>query len=56
MQIERLVNELSAFVPTSYLAVPRGGAQGRFFPVKTRADLDALQNDPALSARFSAGV
>ena len=56
VQIERLVNELSAFVPTSYLAVPRGGAQGRFFPVKTRADLDALQNDPALSARFSAGV
>ena len=53
VQMERLVNELSSFVPTSYLATPRSGPRGRFFPIKTRADLEALRADAALVRRFS---
>lgn len=53
VQMERLVNELSSFVPTSYLVTPRGGPRGRFFPIKTRADLEALRADLALVRRFS---
>lgn len=53
VQMERLVNELSSFVPTSYLVTPRGGERGRFFPIKTRADLEALRADEALVRRFS---
>jgi UTP--glucose-1-phosphate uridylyltransferase len=53
VQMERLVNELTAHFDTAYLATPRGGPQGRFFPIKTREDLDALRADPALVARFS---
>ncbi|MBW2279511.1 MAG: UTP--glucose-1-phosphate uridylyltransferase [Deltaproteobacteria bacterium] len=53
VQMERLVNELSACVPTTYLEVPRGGPQGRFFPVKTLDDLDALRGDAGLARRFS---
>jgi len=53
VQMERLVNELSSFVPTSYLATPRSGPSGRFFPIKTRADLEALRADAALVRRFA---
>jgi UTP--glucose-1-phosphate uridylyltransferase len=53
VQMERLVNELSSFVPTSYLATPRSGPRGRFFPIKTRADLEALRADAGLVRRFS---
>src|SRR5262249_16774602 len=34
VQLERLVNELSAFEPTTYLLVPRNGPRSRFLPVK----------------------
>jgi UTP--glucose-1-phosphate uridylyltransferase len=40
VQLERLVNELSAFVPTTYLLVPRHGPRSRFVPVKTPEDLE----------------
>ena len=40
VQLERLVNELSAFLPTTYLLVPRHGSHSRFVPVKTPEDLD----------------
>jgi UTP--glucose-1-phosphate uridylyltransferase len=40
VQLERLVNELSAFLPTTYLLVPREGPRSRFVPVKTPRDLD----------------
>jgi UTP--glucose-1-phosphate uridylyltransferase len=40
VQLERLVNELSAFLPTTYLLVPRHGPRSRFVPVKTPEDLD----------------
>ena len=52
VQMERLVNELSRFAPTHTVAVPRGGPQGRFFPIKTREDLERLRADPALVRRF----
>ena len=52
VQMERLVNELSARVDTSYAATPRGGERGRFFPIKTREDLARLRDDPALARRF----
>jgi UTP--glucose-1-phosphate uridylyltransferase len=41
VQLERLVNELCSLVPTTYLEVPRSGPRGRFFPIKTPADLEA---------------
>ena len=53
VQMEHLVNELSRFVDTTYLATPRGGPQGRFFPIKTREDLEQLRADPALVRRFA---
>jgi UTP--glucose-1-phosphate uridylyltransferase len=40
VQLERLVNELSAFLPTTYLSVPRHGPRSRFVPVKTPEDLE----------------
>jgi len=52
VQMERLVNELSRFAPTHTVAVPRGCPQGRFFPIKTREDLERLRADPALVRRF----
>ena len=45
IQLERLYNELSAFVPTTYLEVPRRGSRGRFLPIKTLEDLEAAQHD-----------
>ena len=43
VQLEQLVNELSRFLPTTYLDVQRDGPRGRFFPVKTPADLEAAR-------------
>ena len=43
VQLERLVNELTAFVPSQFLEVPRAGPAGRFFPVKEPRDLDAAR-------------
>jgi UTP--glucose-1-phosphate uridylyltransferase len=40
VQLERLYHEITTFVPTTYLVVPRSGARGRFFPIKTPADLE----------------
>ena len=40
VQLERLYHEVSAFVPTQYLEVPRRGPGGRFLPIKTPADLE----------------
>ncbi|HWG55108.1 MAG TPA: UTP--glucose-1-phosphate uridylyltransferase [Gaiellaceae bacterium] len=43
VQLEHLFHELTRFVPTTYLQVPRSGPRGRFFPVKTPDDLDAAR-------------
>lgn len=40
MQFERLVGELSAFVPTAMVVVERDGRDGRFQPVKDPAELE----------------
>jgi len=40
VQLERLYHEVSAFVPATYLVVPRRGPQGRFQPIKTPSDLE----------------
>ena len=53
VQMERLVNELSARVETNYLVTPRTGPAGRFFPTKTREDLDRIREDPSLAARYA---
>jgi UTP--glucose-1-phosphate uridylyltransferase len=45
IQLERLYHELSALVPTTFLQVPRGGPQGRFFPVKEPADLERVRTE-----------
>lgn len=41
VQLERLYHEITSFVSTTFLVVPRGGPRGRFFPIKTPADLAA---------------
>ncbi|MDQ5820037.1 MAG: UTP--glucose-1-phosphate uridylyltransferase, partial [Actinomycetota bacterium] len=43
VQLEQLVNEVTRFQPTTFVRVPRTGLQGRFFPVKTPADLEAAR-------------
>jgi UTP--glucose-1-phosphate uridylyltransferase len=43
VQLERVFHEITAFVPTTFLVVPRGGSRGRFFPVKTPEDLEATR-------------
>jgi UTP--glucose-1-phosphate uridylyltransferase len=40
VQLERLYHEITMFIPTTYLVVPRGGRRGRFFPIKTPPDLE----------------
>lgn len=50
VQFERLLGELTGFAPTTYLEVPRDGAQSRFLPVKVPADLATVA--PLLRTRF----
>jgi UTP--glucose-1-phosphate uridylyltransferase len=45
IQLERVYHEASAFVPTTYLEVPRRGPRGRFLPIKTPDDLGHAQGD-----------
>jgi UTP--glucose-1-phosphate uridylyltransferase len=45
VQLERVYHEVSAFLTTTYLEVPRRGPRGRFFPIKTPEDLAAAQDD-----------
>lgn len=45
LQLERLYHEVSAWLPTTYLEVPRRGARGRFLPIKTPGDLERAQDD-----------
>jgi len=45
VQLEHLYHELSAFVETTYLHVPRTGPRGRFFPIKLPAELERSLDD-----------
>jgi UTP--glucose-1-phosphate uridylyltransferase len=56
IQMEHLVGELSRFVDTAYVGIARSGTQSRYYPVKTREDLEALRADPDLVARFTADL
>jgi UTP--glucose-1-phosphate uridylyltransferase len=40
VQFERLVGQVSAFVPSAFLRVERAGSSARFIPVKTPEDLE----------------
>ena len=51
VQFERLMGQITSFVPTTFLQVPREGAEGRFMPIKTPHDLDTLA--PLLRERFT---
>jgi UTP--glucose-1-phosphate uridylyltransferase len=53
VQMERVVNELARTLDSGFLATPRDGPDGRFFPVKSRDELAAMRADPALVRRFS---
>lgn len=54
VQLERLYHEITAFVPTTYLVVPRNGSRGRFFPIKTADDLE--QSRGALGEMLATSV
>jgi UTP--glucose-1-phosphate uridylyltransferase len=45
VQLERMYHEVSVFVETQYLEVPRRGPRGRFLPIKTPDDLERAQDD-----------
>ncbi len=50
VQFERLLGELTHFVDSHYLMVPRDGPEGRFLPVKTPDDIERVRAD--VQARF----
>ena len=50
VQFERLLGEATSFVSSHYLLVPRQGPEGRFMPVKTPDDIEAVR--PVVKARF----
>ena len=54
VQLERLVNELTSFLPASFVEVPRTGPRGRFFPTKTPADLE--ESRPELREMLAASL
>jgi UTP--glucose-1-phosphate uridylyltransferase len=45
IQAERLLGQITAFLPTQFLVVDRHGRDGRFLPVKDRDDLDARKDE-----------
>lgn len=47
IQFERLVGQLTAFLPTHFLEVPRNGPDGRFQPVKDPEELEARRGNIA---------
>ena len=51
IQFERLVNEVTSFLPSRYLLVPRSGAESRFLPVKDQQELEQRHAEIELVAR-----
>lgn len=45
VQIEHLIGEMTAHLPSNYLKIPRAGAQSRFLPIKTPDDLVTCRPD-----------
>lgn len=53
VQVEHLIGELTAHLPSNFLRVPRQGTATRFLPVKTPEDLTAIR--PEIEAIYGAG-
>lgn len=51
IQFERLVNEVTSWLPTRYLHMPRTGKDARFLPVKDMTELDARRGEIEAVAR-----
>ena len=51
IQFERLVNEVTSFLPSRYVLVPRSGAAARFLPVKDHEELAQRRGEIELVAR-----
>jgi UTP--glucose-1-phosphate uridylyltransferase len=51
VQFERLVNELTSHLPTTYLHVPRDGVHSRFLPAKDNDELARRQAEILAVAR-----
>lgn len=47
IQFERLLGQITAFLPTQILHVPREGGENRFIPIKLPTDLQSSQGDIA---------
>ena len=56
IQMERLVGQISAFVDTAYLLIPREGPACRYMPVKTPEDLERIRGDPVLVERIRSSM
>jgi UTP--glucose-1-phosphate uridylyltransferase len=55
VQFERLVNEITSFLPTSYLHMPRTGTASRFLPVKDNDEL-ALREPEIMAVMKARGI
>ncbi|MGC4093568.1 MAG: UTP--glucose-1-phosphate uridylyltransferase [Polyangiaceae bacterium] len=51
VQFERLINEVTSFLSTRYLRVPRTGVESRFLPVKDNDELASRVNENLAVAR-----
>lgn len=51
VQFERLVQELTAYLPTTFLEVPRSGKESRFLPVKDFDELARRKDEIAVVAK-----
>ena len=51
IQFERLMGQITHFLDTNYLLVPRTGSSNRFMPIKTPRDLEVLA--PIIKDRFT---
>jgi UTP--glucose-1-phosphate uridylyltransferase len=45
VQFERLIGEMTRFLDSEYLRVPRTGHDSRFLPIKTPADLESARDE-----------
>jgi UTP--glucose-1-phosphate uridylyltransferase len=55
IQFERLVNEVTSYLPTAYLHMPRDGVASRFLPVKDNEEL-ALRVPEILAVARARGI
>ena len=55
VQFERLVNEVTSYLPTAYVHMPRNGSSSRFLPVKDNDEL-ALREPEILAVARARGI